>query len=172
MKVAPGSIVRIEYEIRVKGGDVIESSTKSGPIQYVHGEGKLLPALEKRLEGLEAGASLEGEIPASEAIPPEDTLPTRVIARAEFPAKEKLEVGAMFEAHTATGATIDLRIIAIDEKTVTTRLLPPLVGKDLAFKVRVIRIEDPASHLVAVVRKPPPPLPAEALKIELEPDDD
>jgi FKBP-type peptidyl-prolyl cis-trans isomerase 2 len=171
MKIAAGCLVRIEYEIRIKGGDVIESSAKSGPLQYTHGEGRLLPALEKRLAGLSAGESLEGEIPAAEAIPPEDTLPTRVIARSEF-AGQKVEVGAMFEAHTAAGGTVDLRIIAIDDKHVTARLLPPLAGKDLAFKVRVVRIEDPVSHLVSVVHKAPPPLPAEALKIELEPADD
>ena len=171
MKIAAGSVVRIEYEIRIKGGDVIESSTKSGPVQYVHGQGRLLPALEKRLEGLATGESLEGEIPAAEAIPPEDTLPTRVINRAEFKDQD-ITVGAMFEAHTANGTTVDLRIISIDDKHVTARLLPPLAGKDLAFKVRIIRIEDPVSHLVSVVQKPPPPLPAEALKLELEPDDD
>jgi FKBP-type peptidyl-prolyl cis-trans isomerase 2 len=171
MKIAPGSIVRIEYEIRVKGGDVIESSTKSGPVQYVQGEGKLLPALERRLDGLAAGQTLEGEIPAAEAVP-EDKLPTRSIARAEFPSAGPLEVGAAFEAHTATGGVVNLRIVAVDEKTVTARLLPPLAGKDLAFKVRVVRIEDPVSHLVSVVHKPPPPLPAEAIKLELEPDGD
>ena len=67
---------------------------------------------------------------------------------------------------------MNLRIVAADEKHVTARLLPPLVGKDLAFKVGVVRIEDPVSHLVAVVRKPPPPIPAEALKLELEIDDE
>jgi FKBP-type peptidyl-prolyl cis-trans isomerase SlyD len=172
MKIAAGSIVRIDYEIRVKGGDVIESSTKSGPVQYVHGEGKLLPALEKRLEGLSAGETLEGEIPAAEAIPPEDTLPKRVIPRAEFPGSDKLEVGALFEAQTATGGKIDLRVIAIDDKTVTARLLPPLVGKDLAFKVKVMRIEDPVSHLVSVVRKPPPPVPPKTVELDVEPEDE
>ncbi len=172
MKIAPGSIVRIEYEIRVKGGDVIESSTKSGPVQYVHGQGKLLPALEKRLEGLETGATLEGEIPAAEAIGPEDALPTRKIPRGEFASTEKLEIGALFEAHTATGGVIDLRVIALDDKVVTARLLPPLAGKDLAFKVRVVRIEDPVSHLVSVVRKPPPPLPGNAIELDVEPDKD
>ncbi len=171
MKIAAGSIVKIEYEIRVKGGDVIESSTKSGPVQYVQGEGRLLPALEKRLEGLATGESLEGEIPAVEAIPPEETLPTRVIARKEF-GDQALKVGAMFEAHNANGATIDLRIIALDDEKVTARLMPPLAGKDLAFKVRVIRIEDPVSHIVSVVQKPPPPLPAAAINLELEPDPD
>jgi FKBP-type peptidyl-prolyl cis-trans isomerase 2 len=171
MKVTPGSVVRIEYEIRVKGGDVIESSTKSGPVQYVQGEGKLLPALEKRLEGLAAGQTLEGEIPAAEAVP-EDKLPTRAIPRAEFPSSGPLAVGSTFEAHTAAGGVVNLRIVAVDEKHVTARLLPPLAGKDLAFKVRVVRIEDPVSHLVSVVHKPPPPIPAEALKIELEADDE
>ena len=171
MKIAPGSIVRIEYEIRVKGGDVIESSTKSGPVQYVHGEGKLLPALEKRLEGLAAGQTLEGEIPAAEAVQ-EDKLPTRAIPRSEFPTTGPLEVGAKFEAHTAGGGVVNLRIVAVDEKQVTARLLPPLAGKDLAFKVRVMFIEDPVSHLVSVVHKPPPPLPAEAIKLELEADDE
>jgi len=167
MKIAPGSIVRLEYEIRVKGGDVIESSVKTGPVQYVQGEGKLLPALEKRLEGLAAGQSLEGEIPAAEVVPPEDTLPSRKIPRGEFP-KDGLEVGSLFEAHTATGGTIDLRIIAIDDKHVTARLLPPLFGKDLAFKVKVVMIEDPVSHAKAIVFKKPPPIPGEALGLDLE----
>jgi FKBP-type peptidyl-prolyl cis-trans isomerase SlyD len=171
MKIASGSVVRIEYEIRVKGGDVIESSTKSGPVEYIQGEGKLLPALEKRLEGLGAGQTLEGEIPASEAVP-EEKLPTRMIPRAEFPSSGPVAIGSTFEAHTAAGGVVNLRIIAVDEKHVTARLLPPLVGKDLAFKVRVVRIEDPMSHLVAVVHKPPPPLPAAAIKLELEVDED
>ncbi len=171
MKIAPGSIVRLEYELRVKGGDVIESSVKTGPVQYVQGEGKLLPALEKRLEGLAAGQSLEGEIPSAEALPPEDTLPTRKIPRAEFPG-EGLEVGSLFEAHTAQGGIVDLRIIAADDKHVTVRMLPPLFGKDLAFKVKVVMIEDPISHAKAIVFKKPPPIPAEALGVELEEDKD
>src|SRR5580704_13212978 len=171
MKVAPGSIVRIEYEIRIKGGDVIESSSKSGPVDYVQGAGRMLPALEKRLEGVEAGASLEGEIPAAEASPPEEALPKKVISRSEFPPGTSLEVGSMFEAHTSGGGTVNVRILAVDDKQVTTRLLPPLSGKDLAFKVRVMRVEDPVSHKVSVVRKPPPPLPGEAIGLEVEPDD-
>jgi FKBP-type peptidyl-prolyl cis-trans isomerase 2 len=172
MKVAPGSKVRIEYELRVKGGDVIESSAKGGPLEYTHGSGALLPALEKRLEGLAAGESKEGEIPASEAIPPEDTLPTRVVPRSTFPGTGPLDVGAMFEAHIATGGTVNLRVLSVDGDKATVRLLPPLAGKDLVFKVRIIRIEDPVSHLVQVVKKPPPPLPAAAIKLEVEPDEE
>lgn len=171
MKITGGSIVRLEYELRVKGGDVIESSVRSGPIQYVHGEGKLLPALEKRLEGLAAGQSLEGVIPGAEATPPEDSLPSRSISRAEFPKDAVLDAGTLYEAHTGNGAVVNLRILSVDDKHVVVRLLPPLAGKDLAFKVRIISLEDPVSHLREIVLKKPPPLPAAALKIELEPDE-
>jgi len=172
MKISAGCSVRIEFEIRVKGGEVIESSARSGPVQYVHGEGKLLPALEKRLEGRSAGEAFSGEIPAAEAIPPEDTLPTRDIPRKEFPASIPFEVGSMFEAQAAGGGVVNLRILEVHEDRIKVRLLPPLAGKDLEFSVKIMRIEDPVSHLTAVVRKPPPPLPAAALKIELEPADD
>jgi len=172
MKITAGSIVRIEFELRVKGGDVIESSARSGPVQYTHGEGKLLPALEKRLEGRGAGESFSGEIPAAEAIPPEDTLPTRDIPRAEFPKEAPLEVGTLFEAQAAGGGVVNLRILNVNDQRVQVRLLPPLAGKDLEFRVTIVRIEDPVSHLISVVKKPPPPLPAAALKLELEPADE
>jgi FKBP-type peptidyl-prolyl cis-trans isomerase 2 len=172
MKISAGNIVRVDFEIRVKGGDVIESSAKSGPLQYVHGEGRLLPALEKRLEGLATGQTLEGEIPAAEAIPPEETLPTRDIPRAEFSKDAPVQIGAMFEAHTAAGGVVNLKIIAVTAEHVTVRLLPPLAGKDLLFKVRVMMIEDPVSHLRSVVLKEPPPLPPEALDMKLQPADD
>jgi FKBP-type peptidyl-prolyl cis-trans isomerase 2 len=170
MKIGPRSIVRIEYEIRVKGGDVIESSDKTQPLQYVHGDGRLLPALEKRLEGLSVGDSREGDIPAAEVVPPADQLPTRVVPRRELAGKGTPTVGQLFEARTPDGAPVKLEVVAIDDEKVTMRLVPPLAGKDLAFKVKVVRIEDPASHTVSTLRKPPPPLPAEALHIELEPE--
>lgn len=172
MKIAAGSIVRLEYELRIKDGDVIESSSKSGPIQYVHGEGRLLPALEKRLEGLAAGQSLAGEIPSAEVTPPEDTLPTEEIARADFPKDAKLAVGSMYQAATAAGAPLNLRIVSADDKKVVVRLLPAIAGKNLAFKVRVVAIEDPVAGKREVVVKKPPPLPAEALDLDVEPEED
>ena len=172
MKITAGSIVRLEYELRIKDGDVIESSSKSGPIQYVHGEGKLLPALEKRLEGLSGGQTLVGELPASEVTPPEDTLAKREIPRTEFPKDAVLEVGSLYQGKAQTGAVVNLRIVAVDDQKVTVRLLSPIAGKDLAFRVRVVLIEDPVSRKREVVVKKPPPLPAEALGLDVDPVED
>jgi FKBP-type peptidyl-prolyl cis-trans isomerase SlyD len=160
MNVAKGNIVRLEYELRVKGGEVLETSEKSGPIQYVHGEGKLLPALEKRLDGMEIGTEKKGTIPAAEAFP-EQSLPSRDIPLAEFPKGDKIEVGRVFQAKGPTGQPVMFKVFAVEKDAVKVRFLPPVFGKDLDFRVKVLMIDDPRSQKREVVA--PPPMPADAL---------
>jgi FKBP-type peptidyl-prolyl cis-trans isomerase SlyD len=150
MKIAPRLSVQIEYELSVKGGDVIESSARSGPLRYVQGQGKMLPGLESRLVGLGPGDEKRGEIPAREAFGSEDALPVKQMARREFPKDAKLEPGSVFEAKSATGEALRLKILSSSGDSVTTRLLHPLVGRDLVFRVKVLAVSDP--H-----RPPPPP---------------
>jgi FKBP-type peptidyl-prolyl cis-trans isomerase SlyD len=165
MEIADGSVVRLEYELKFKdNGEVIESSSSSGPVEYIQGQGKMLPALEKRLLGLKGGATLEGVIPAEE-ITPVESLPTKVISRSEFPPDAKIEVREIFEARTANGP-IRLYITAVDDKKVTAKMLPPIAGRDIAFKVRIVMVEDPVTHKREVVVKKPPPVPLKSVDLE------
>jgi FKBP-type peptidyl-prolyl cis-trans isomerase SlyD len=149
MKIAAGLSVQIDYELSVKGGDVIESSARSGPLRYVHGQGKMLPGLESRLVGLSPGEEKRGEIPAKEAFGSEDTLPVKDMTKADFPKGAKLESGAVFEAKSPTGEPLRLKIVSASGEKVKARLLHPLVGRDLVFRVKVMAVNDPT--------KPPPP---------------
>src|SRR5436190_23699030 len=106
MKVAAGLSIRIDYELSVKGGDVIESSSTSGPLTYVHGQGRMLPALESRLVGMGPGEEKRGEIPSREAFGTEDSMPLKDMKRTEFPADAKLDAGSVFEAKGPGGAPI------------------------------------------------------------------
>jgi FKBP-type peptidyl-prolyl cis-trans isomerase 2 len=150
MKIAAGLSVVIEYELKVRGGDVIESSSKSGPLRYVHGRGKMLVGLERRLEGLSPGDEKKGDIPASEAFGTEDSLPVKAMSRREFPKDAKLEPGMVFIAKSAGGDPVHLKVVSAAGDTINARLLHPLVGRDLQFRVKVISVEDPS-------RPPPPP---------------
>lgn len=150
MKIASGHKVRIEFELKVKGGEVIERST----VEYVQGEGKILPALEKRLEGMSLGEEKSGDIPASEAIT-EESLPTKDVSRGEFPKEAKLAVGQVFEAKGPQGP-VSFKLVKVGNEQVTIRFLHPLIGKDLSFKVKVLMIEDPKAKRRAVAVPPPP----------------
>jgi FKBP-type peptidyl-prolyl cis-trans isomerase 2 len=149
MKIAAGLSVRIDYELSVKGGDVIESSARSGPLTYVHGQGRMLPALESRLVGLSPGDEKKGEIPAREAFGTEESMPIKDMSRKDFPKDAKLEAGSSFEAKGPGGAPVRLKIVSATGDVVKTRLLHPLVGRDLAFRVKVLAVSD--------AKKPPPP---------------
>lgn len=164
MRIQRGEKVRLDYELKVKGGDVIESSRKSGPVAYTHGEGKMLPGLEKQLEGMSIGDEKRGVIPAAEAFGTEESLPTRELPRREFPAGEKLEVGRVFEARDAGGRPVSFRIVTVGDDKVKVRFLHPLAGKDLEFYVKVLVIDDPTTRKREGLA--PPPVPSDALATE------
>ena len=170
MKIGPGYAVEIDYELRVKGGDVIESSARSGPLRYVHGDGKMLAGLESRLTGLSPGEERRGEIPAREAFGTEESAPTTTMPRSAFPKDVKLEPGARFQGKDPTsGGPVQLKIVSLDgtgsAAKAKVKLLHPLIGRDLEFRVKVLSVRDP--RLPAV-----PPPPPGVVELDLQPDDD
>lgn len=162
MKIGAGLSVRIEYELKVKDGAVIESSQKTGPLEYRQGTGKMLPGLERRLEGLSAGEQRSGVIAAAEAFGTEDSLPIKQMARQEFPSTLTPRPGLVFQAKSPNGEEISFKVIEATPDKVAVRLLHPLVGRDLEFKVKVLSVTDP--------RHPPmaPPLPPGVVELELD----
>lgn len=143
MKVDKGKKVKMEYELSVDGGETIESSKTRGPIEYVHGSGAMLPGLESRIAGLGVDDEKEGVIPAKEAWGTEDTLPTTVLGRKDFPAGEKVEVGKQFGAKDPGGNPVTFKVLKIEGDKVTVRFVHPLVGKNIRFKVKILEVSDP-----------------------------
>jgi len=162
MKIGRGVSVRIEYELKIKDGEVIESSARSGPLQYVQGAGKMLAGLEKRLEGLSAGDERAGTIPAAEAFGTEDALPLKKMTRKEFPEGITSRIGLIFQAKGPNGEAVNFKVISTTADEVSVRLLYPLVGRDLEFKVKVLSVTDPRFPAAA------PPLPAGVVELELD----
>lgn len=152
MRIEDGMKVKLEYELAVDGGDVLESSEKTGPLEYVHGQGRMLPGLEKRLEGCEKGDEREGVIPPSEAYGNPEDLPTKGLKRDEFPKGVALEIGARLEATGPDGTPVAFEIIEIGDEIIVVRFTHPLAGKGIRFKVKVLDVADPT--------KPPPIPPA------------
>jgi len=159
MKIGNGLAVRMEYELKVVGGEVIESSAKSGPLRYVHGAGKMLPGLERRIEGMSAGEERRGEIPARDAFGSEDSLPLKEMARSEFQTGTPPTEGMVCQAKSERGEAISFKVVSVTEQKVTVRLLHPLVGRDLAYWVKILSVADPSAK---------PPLPPGVIELDLE----
>src|SRR6476620_3723309 len=104
-------IVTLEYEIRIAGGELLESSAQRGPLRFVSGTGQLLPSLEQRIDKLGLDQEESGVLKAAEAFGDVAQLTIKTIPRTESAATEKLDVGRIFEARAATGEPIHFQIV-------------------------------------------------------------
>ena len=55
MKVATNTVVSLRYSMKNNRGDLLDDIMDRTPVDYLHGSGNILPALEASLEGLECG---------------------------------------------------------------------------------------------------------------------
>lgn len=143
MKVEKGKRIKIDYELGIEGGDTIESSATRGPLEFVVGEGRMLAGLEARMEGMGKGDEKKGVIPAAEAFGTEESLPTMELPRTSFPAGEELKLGKAFEAKDGGGNPVTFKVIELEGDKVKVRLVHPLAGKDIRFRVKVLEISQP-----------------------------
>jgi FKBP-type peptidyl-prolyl cis-trans isomerase 2 len=156
VKIEKGRRVTLKVDLSVAGGQQLEKST----VEFVQGSGKLLPALEAAIEGLEKGAKREGTLKAKDAFGNPALHPIKKMKRSEFPKDAKLTVGEKLVAASDDKAKMNiiLQIEKIEGDDVTVRLVHPLAEKDLTYSVEVVNVTDPR----------PPPMPAKALKLEEE----
>jgi FKBP-type peptidyl-prolyl cis-trans isomerase SlyD len=55
MEIANNTVVSLRYVMKDAKGEIVEDNTGGKPIEYLHGSGSILPALEQSLHGLIAG---------------------------------------------------------------------------------------------------------------------
>jgi len=160
MKVAEGTVVTLAYDITSEAGEIIESSEISGPITFLHGSSGLIPGLDRQLVGMEVGQERSFEFAPEEAFGREEDAPSRTFDRSEFPADAVLEAGGRFEASLPNGHTVQLRILASDEKQVTAAVVHPLAGQRIGMAVRVLGCRAATAaerEQGTVISRPPPP---------------
>jgi len=152
MKIGKGTIVTMDYRVETDKGELIESSIgKGAPIVFNFAEGKMLPGIEKRIEGMEGGEEKEFDIPPEEAFGAKDSGPVREMEKKEFPKDTVFRASERFAAKLPdeTGSVI-FEIVENKATSVIVRFHHPHEGKTLRCKVKVISVKP----------KPPAPPPA------------
>lgn len=146
MRVADGNVVFLDYLVRLHTGKVVETSKGKGPIEYLHGTGQILPALERALEGLREGEH------ASFSIPPEDAYGTRKednviqLPRTLFPSDVELKPGVSLFARASGGQSYPITVKELRGEFVLVDLNHPLAGERLYFEVAVRGVRPAGNH--------------------------
>src|SRR6184192_2328477 len=137
MRVKTGRVVLLDYMVRVGSGQVVETSAGKSPIEYLHGGGQILPALEKALEGLREGEQASFSIPPEDAYGPrkEDNVVT--LPRGLFPGEVDLRPGLCLYARASGGQSYPITVREVRNDTVLVDLNHPLAGERLYFEVTI-----------------------------------
>ena len=143
-----GDRVTVHYTGRLEGGEVFDSSEcqendcgcDSGPMEFVIGDGQVIPGFEQGVIGMSPGEEKTVTIPASEAYGERMDEMVAVVDRSEIPPDLELAVGNSLEVTQENGNAFPVLITEINETSVTLDANHPLAGKDLTFDLRLVKI--------------------------------
>jgi FKBP-type peptidyl-prolyl cis-trans isomerase SlyD len=137
MRVKIGRVILLDYMVRIATGRVVETSSGKAPIEYLHGAGQILPALERALEGLREGEQAAFSIAADDAYGERKDDNVVSLPRALFPTDVKLEKGLCLYARASGGQSYPITVREVKEDMVVVDLNHPLAGERLFFEVSI-----------------------------------
>lgn len=112
----------------------------SGPMEFVIGEGRLIPKFEEAVVGLEPGQSVKVKIASDDAYGPRADEMVAVVERSEIPDNIKPKAGDNMEVVLEDGTPMPVLVTEVTDTQITLDANHPLAGKDLTFDIRLIEI--------------------------------
>ena len=138
MQIARDTVVSIEYTLTNDVGEVLDTSRDAEPLTYIHGQGQIVPGLERALADRGPGDSFKVRIEAEDAYGERDDELVQTADRAQFGGEEP-QVGFQVRAEGPDGSEI-LTIVAVEGDVVTLDGNHPLAGVPLTFDVTVVEV--------------------------------
>lgn len=163
-QVGPGMTVRVEFSAFDEDGEPIESGTTN--LEYVHGFGALLPALEAALEGQPQGAERKVVLAARDAFGVRREDAVVGFSREEFP--EDVAAGDRFEAENAAGLPVLLQVLEVTPDAVMVDMNHPLAGQRVQFELRVKEVRPATAAETAAAERAIAGLPADGPLVPVE----
>jgi FKBP-type peptidyl-prolyl cis-trans isomerase SlyD len=138
--IAADKVVGVHYTLKNDGGEVIDSSSESEPLYYLHGHDNIVPGLERKLTGRAIGDKLQVTVQPADGYGTRDTRGEQKVPRDAFPKDVKLEVGMQLALRDEKGQVVPLWITKVENDVVHVDLNHPLAGEVLHFDVEIVSI--------------------------------
>jgi len=139
---AKGHLVAIDYVGTLKSGEEFDNSKNHGPIQFVVGNGQVIPGFDKAVIGMKVGDKKKftiikteayGDInPALVQVVPVDKIPEHI--------RSQLKVGGFLVMQSPVGQQMPVKIVKMDKTNVSLDMNHPLAGQDLTFDIKLVDI--------------------------------
>ncbi len=138
--IEAGTLVRVHYELRLDGADVIESTFDGDPEAVVLGRGEFPAYLERRIAELHPGQECELAVPAGAAVfGARDPAAVQRLDAKLFDPRQRTP-GSLVEFETPAGDWARGRVESIEDDIVVVDFNNPLVGRDVHCRIRLVEV--------------------------------
>jgi FKBP-type peptidyl-prolyl cis-trans isomerase SlyD len=149
MKIENNKFASLVYTLHEGGSDgrVIETVEEAAPLSFVFGAGRVLPAFEANLEGLEEGAVFDFSLAAADAYGEvrEEmviSLPRNIFEDEGVLRSEICYVGNTVPMMDSQGNRMNGVVVEIGDAFVKMDFNHPLAGTDLHFSGKVLGVRE------------------------------
>jgi peptidylprolyl isomerase len=139
-KVKKDDKVQIHYKGTLTDGEVFDSSEGRDPLEFVVGSGQVIVGFDEAVIGMEVGEKKSVLIPCEKAYGERLKEMVIQVPVAQVPPDLDIEIGMMLEMGGAQGEILRVKVIEMDDDTITLDANPPLAGADLNFDIELVAI--------------------------------
>ncbi|HKP60389.1 MAG TPA: peptidylprolyl isomerase [Polyangiales bacterium] len=139
MEIANNTAVWLQYTLRDDAGEVLDASEHDEPLVYIHGQGDIVPGLEKALQGKSVGSKFKVSVSPEEGYGVREEAKVQKVPRGAFEDDADLEPGMQFQAQGPDGIDI-VTVLEVSGDDVTIDANHPLAGKQLHFEIEVVEV--------------------------------
>ncbi len=140
MAAKKGDTLFVHYTGTLEDGTEFDSSTDREPLEFVLGEGMLIPGFEAAVTGRAEGEKVSVSLPPEEAYGEHNDEMVLVVPRSEVPAHITPEVGMELQL-SMEGGDVDVVISRVTDEEVELDGNHPLAGKTLKFDIEIVKVQ-------------------------------
>ena len=135
-----GDTVKVHYTGKLVDGLVFDSSANREPLEFIIGEGQIIPGFEEAVVGLGAGDSTTVTVPPEKGYGPYRDDLVMSVERAQLPEDMDPQVGQRLQSEQEDGQTVVFTVTETAEESITLDANHPLAGKDLVFEIELVEV--------------------------------
>jgi FKBP-type peptidyl-prolyl cis-trans isomerase SlpA len=146
VSVSEGTRVRLNFSLSLEDGSEIDSNFTGDAVEFVIGDGSLLPGFERLLFGMSVGERKIFTVTPEQAFGMPNENNVQEMEQSQFEDDVELEVGLVFSFADASGGELPGMVVAYDDDWVTVDFNHPLAGRTILFDVLIHRVEAAELH--------------------------
>ena len=144
--VSEGTRVYLNFSDSLEDGSEVDSNFGQDPVDFVIGDGSLLPGFERLMFGMSAGERQMFKVAPENAFGQPNDNNMQYLPRDHFDDDVELEIGLVFSFADAAGGELPGMIISFDDEEVAVDFNHPLAGRNILFDVLIHRVEPAELH--------------------------